>query len=69
MNTAKLVLARVKQFAEDHKVAIAIIATAVVTTVLVAKLQKGALAECHEFIDSRGLGEDFINSVIEKAAI
>lgn len=59
MNPAKKFVARTQQFVTDHKVAIAITATATVTTGAFVKVVRGIVSERDEFLTENGLLEKF----------
>ena len=63
MNPAKKALASTKNFVVNHKVALTAVTAVTVTTVLVSKLQKGALTEMTTFLEEKGLLEEYINRV------
>jgi hypothetical protein len=56
-----------KTFVAKHKVPIAVVATATATVVVMDRLRGGALRDLHEFLDERGLENDFTTWVFEKA--
>lgn len=58
-NEKKSVLAHVKQFATDHKVAITATVTAAVTTGAMILVHRSAVKEWNEFLDERGLTTEF----------
>lgn len=59
MNPAKRVLVRTQKFVVDHKVAIAVATTAVVTTVVVKKACSGTIESMRDFIEREGLLDKF----------
>lgn len=59
MNPIKKTVAAAKEFVQDHKVAIAITATAVVTTTVLLKLRSADIKNLNEFLDERGLTDEF----------
>lgn len=50
-----------KNFVTNHKVAIAVVTTAAVTTAMCVKMQRGAIAQVNEFLTEKGLYEEFQN--------
>lgn len=54
---------RLMDFVDRHKVGLTATVTCVITTTLVAKLQKSALKEAYDFIDAAGLTDKFVDSV------
>lgn len=54
-------LAASKKFCSDHKVGIAVTVTAVATAIAVGKLQSSYLKDMQEFIESKGLTDEFID--------
>jgi len=58
MNAAKLVVARTKKFAADHKVAIAVVAT---TTVCFA-INRVAMKQHNDFLKEHDLYDEFYRS-------
>lgn len=63
------VVARTQEFVADHKVAIAVTITAVTTTVVMAKLRGGALKDHFEFLDERGLTDEYSQWVVDNALV
>jgi hypothetical protein len=61
MNIAKKTLATTQNFVANHKTALTIIATATVTAVVARKVQVAGLQEAYEFIDAKGLKDEFLN--------
>lgn len=61
MNPAKKTLAAAKNFVVDHKIPIVIVVTAVATAAVARKVQYYGLKEAYEFIENKGLTDDFIN--------
>lgn len=61
MNRAHRALVRTQQFVSDHRVAIAVITTATATTAAMVAMQKGAVREVNDFLESKGLLEEFHN--------
>lgn len=66
MDIAKKAFARTQKFVVDHKVAIAVTATAATTVAVMVKLRGAALEDLHEFLDARGLSDEYINFLNEK---
>lgn len=62
MNPVKKTIAATKEFVSDHKVAIAVVTTAAITVAVVRKMQVSGLKEAYEFIEAKGLNDDFLNS-------
>jgi hypothetical protein len=62
MNPIKKTVARAKEFVSDHKIAIAVTATAVVTTTaFVAVIQRNQ-AEMNEFLTEHNLIDEFYST-------
>jgi hypothetical protein len=59
MNAAKKTLARTQKFVADHKVAIAVVTTAAATSAVWFKTTAGAVRQFNEFLDEKGLLEEF----------
>lgn len=70
MNIAKKALVNTKNFVADHKIAIAIVATAAATTVAVVKLKNnldgGYIETANEFLTEKGLMEEFTERYFEQ---
>lgn len=64
MNAAKLAAARTKKFVSDHKVGIAVVTTAAVTTAVMIKLNRTAVGQWNDFLTEHDLMDKFYN--IEK---
>lgn len=54
---------RFEDFVDRHKVALTATSTVIVTAMVVAQFQKGALKEAYDFIDAAGLTDKFVDSV------
>ena len=61
MNAAQKAVASTKKFVSDHKVAIAVVTTATVTTAAMIKLNKSAVQEWNDFLEKHNLTEQFYN--------
>lgn len=61
MNRAKKAIVRTQQFVSDHKVGIAITATAAATTAVMVKVRNADIKRLNEFLDEHGLTEKFYN--------
>lgn len=61
MNFAKKALVTSVQFVKAHQLPIAIVTTATVTAVVVKKVYGEAYEAAEQFIDSKGLTEEFVN--------
>lgn len=59
MNPAKKAIARTAKFVADHRVAVAVVTTATVTTVVVRKTVGNMLTNATDFIAEKGLLEEF----------
>jgi len=59
MNPVKKAAARVQEFVSDHKVAIAVTTTAVVTTAVMIRVNRGAVRQWNDFLAERGLTNEF----------
>lgn len=62
MNHAKRALSRTQKFVSDHKVAISVTATAVVTATACLALNRRNLKVMNEFLTEKGLLEEFWNT-------
>lgn len=69
MNRAKLALSRTTNFVADHRVALAVIITAAVTTVVALKITEGGVKDRDEFLAEKGLSDEYINWLIETSGI
>lgn len=61
-NAAQKAVSSTKNFVADHKVALTIVATATTTVVAMRALTQSGLKEAYQFIEDKGLMEDFKNS-------
>jgi hypothetical protein len=55
MNPVKKALARTQTFVADHKVGIAVVATAAVTAGVMVKIQHSATVQWIDFLESKGI--------------
>jgi hypothetical protein len=62
MTRTKNALARTQKFVSDHRVALTIAATAVITTVVVNKTKDNMYASAKDFIESKGLLDEYYAS-------
>lgn len=65
----KKILSSSKEFVADHRVAIAVTATAATTAVLVGKLRGRALRELYEFLDEKNLQDEFNDFITKNAGV
>lgn len=61
----KKTLTATKNFVVKHKVAFAVTATAIVTTIAVAKITDGALNSHVDFLEEKDLTQDYLNWITE----
>lgn len=64
MNPVQNALSATKNFVANHKTPLTIIATAGITAAVVSKVKVSGLKEAYDFIEAKGLTEDFLNSVV-----
>lgn len=61
-NAVKKAAVSTRNFVAAHKTPIVIVATAATTVAAMRVLTQGALKEAYEFIEDKGLMDDFVNS-------
>jgi hypothetical protein len=62
MTFAKETLTRTGEFVSKHRVRIAVATTAVITTAACVALNRSAVKQWNEFLDEKGLKDEFYNS-------
>lgn len=61
MNAVQKTIASAKEFVSDHKVALAVVTTAAVTTVAVMKINKVAMKDLNDFLTEHELFDAYYN--------
>lgn len=62
----KNTLATAKKFVKKHKTTILVTSAVVATAIVVRKLDNGVIDSLTDFIDDKGLTDEYINQLVEE---